>query len=206
MGVGLGFTAALALVLGSNPAFEERLISNGVLFFGLLIAELALVWFLSARIDRLSGTTATVLFLLYAGLNGVTLSVVLAAYSSATVGSAFVTCAGMFGVMALAGWRTNIDLTRFGSILTMALVGLIIAMVVGFFWASGPLYWVVSVAGVALFSALTAYDVQKVKRIGAQLAADPHAERNLAVIGALALYLDFINLFLFLLRIFGGRR
>lgn len=205
MGVGLGFTAALALVLGTNDDFVDALASSPVLYFGLLIAELALVWYLSARVMRLSGTTATTLFLVYAGLNGVTLSVILAAYSTATVGSTFVVCAGMFGAMALIGWRTSIDLTRFRSIFMMALIGLLLTMVVGLFWDNSTLYWVTSFAGVAIFSALTAYDVQKVKNIGAELSADPHTERNLAIIGALALYLDFVNLFLFLLRIFGGR-
>jgi FtsH-binding integral membrane protein len=203
MSVGLAFTAAIALILGHNASFQDHL--SGPVFLALFVVELGLVWYLSARISRLSATTATTLFLVYAGLNGVTLSVVFAIYTSASIGVTFVVCSSMFGVMAAAGWLTSIDLTGLGGFLLMALWGLIAAVFVNLLWANSALYWITTFAGIAIFLGLTAYDVQKIKRIGAAAPGSAEDERRLAIVGALALYLDFINLFLFLLRIFGRR-
>ena len=170
----------------------------------LIIAELVLVFVLSARINKMSVATATIMLIVYSALNGVTLSFIFVVYSLGSIAKTFFITTGMFGVMALVGATTKRDLSKLGSILFMALIGLIIASLVNIFLRSSGLDWVISLIGVVLFTALTAYDVQRVKQLAAEsdLYDDTQVGR-LAVISALSLYLDFINLFLYLLRFFG---
>jgi FtsH-binding integral membrane protein len=199
---GLLLTSVAALWVATSPAMQQLVLVNPLVRFGLIIAELGIVIFLSFRITRMSPAAAASAFLVYSLLNGLTLSVILFAYSRASVFQAFATAAGMFGAMSLYGLVTKKNLTSWGSFFMMGLVGILICMVINFFVRSSALNMTISVIGVFVFLGLTAYDNQKLK---AMATADGPTE-NYAVIGALALYLDFINLFLFLLRIFGGNR
>ena len=186
-----------------NSGLFYQIASSGVMWL-LIIAELVLVFVLSARINKMSVTTATIMLIVYSALNGVTLSFIFLAYSLGSIAKTFFITTGMFGVMALVGATTKRDLSKMGSILFMALIGLIIASLVNIFLHSSGLDWIISLIGVVLFTALTAYDVQRVKRLATEsdLYDDTQVGR-LAVISALSLYLDFINLFLYLLRFFG---
>jgi len=186
-----------------NSGLFYQIASSGAMWL-LIIAELVLVFVLTARIDRMSVTTATVMLIVYSALNGVTLSFIFLAYSLGSIAKTFFITTGMFGVMALVGATTKRDLSKMGSILFMALIGLIIASLVNIFLRSSSFDWIISLIGVVLFTALTAYDVQRVKRLATEtdLYDDTQVGR-LAVISALSLYLDFINLFLYLLRFFG---
>ena len=186
-----------------NSGLFYQIASSGAMWL-LIIAELVLVFVLSARINKMSVTTATIMLIVYSALNGVTLSFIFLAYSLGSIAKTFFITTGMFGVMALVGATTKRDLSKMGSILFMALIGLIIASLVNIFLHSSGLDWIISLIGVALFTALTAYDVQRVKRLATEsdLYDDTQVGR-LAVISALSLYLDFINLFLYLLRFFG---
>ncbi len=204
MFVGLLVTAVVAFAVASSPAMVQTLVSNRILFFGLLIAELALVWIVSARVNTLAPAAAAGLFLLYAALNGMTLSVILLAYTGGSVATAFVSTAGMFGVLALVGTTTKRSLAGVGSFAMMGLFGVIIAMLINWFLKSPALEFVVSVIGVIVFTCLAAYDAQKMKQLA--LAVEGPQSDSYAVTGALTLYLDFINLFLFVLRLFGGNR
>lgn len=207
MGTGLGITALAAYFTSSSPVMMELIFGNPLLLFGLIAAELGLVLAVSAGISRMSGTTATFLFLLYSALNGVTLSAVLTVYTPASVGSTFVVCAGMFGAMSLYGMTTRKDLTSWGSFLFMGLIGIILAMVVNIFIQSPMINFVVSGLGVLVFVGLTAYDTQKLSRMGETAPQDDAtAIRRGTILGALTLYLDFINLFLFLLHFLGQMR
>ena len=199
---GLLLTSVAALWVATSPAMQQLVLVNPLVRFGLIIAELGIVIFLSFRITRMSPAAAASAFLVYSLLNGLTLSVILFAYSHASVFQAFATAAGMFGAMSLYGLVTKKNLTSWGSFFMMGLVGILICMVINFFVRSSALNMTISVIGVFVFLGLTAYDNQKLK---AMATADGPTE-NYAIIGALALYLDFINLFLFLLRIFGGNR
>ena len=202
MFVGLGITAFVAYAIASSPALIGALVSNHFLFLGLFLAQLGVVFFLSARVDRLAPGTATGLFVLYSGLTGVTLSVILLAYTGASIATTFVVTAGMFGALALYGTTTSRSLAGMGQFVFMGLIGLVLASVVGMFWRNAALEFLISVVGVIVFTGLTAWDVQRIKN--GQIAG---VNRDSAtVLGALALYLDFINLFLFLLRIFGSSR
>lgn len=204
MFLGLAFTAAIAFGTASSPTISQAVLGNRAIFFGILIAELALVWYLSSRVNQLSPATAGSLFLLYSALNGVTLSVILLSFTGASVANAFITTSVMFGALAVYGSVTKRSLAGVGQFAFMGLVGVIVASIVGMFWQSSMLQFVVSVAGVVVFTALTMWDAQRLKAMALQLeggAAGPHA-----IVGALALYLDFINLFLFVLRLFGRRR
>ncbi len=206
MAIGLVITAVIAQVM-----FESGLVMQVVsspIFFILILFELGLVFFLSARIQKIQAGTATMLFMGYSILNGVTLSVIFLAYTKTSIASTFVITAGMFGAMAVYGMVTKRDLSGFGSFLIMGLVGIIIASIVNIFLHSSSLYWVISLLGVFIFTGLTAYDVQKIKTMGEQgiLEQGPDAVKKGAIMGALALYLDFINLFLMLLRFFGASR
>jgi FtsH-binding integral membrane protein len=204
MFVGLGITAAVALSVASSPALLEAIFGNRLLFFGLIIAELGLVFFLSARVQKIAPATASALFILYSALNGATLSFIFLAYAGASIASTFVVTAGMFGALALYGSTTKRSLAGVGQFVGMGLIGLLLAMVVGFFWHSSALQFVISVVGVIVFTGLTAWDAQRLKVMAAAL---PEGQTgSYAVVGALSLYLDFINLFLFLLRFMGGRR
>lgn len=206
MAVGLGLTGLTAFLAYATGIVN--VIIGSPLFFVLILGELGLVFFLSARIDKLQPATATGLFVGYAVLNGLTLSVVFLAYTSASIAGTFFITAGMFGAMALYGLVTKRDLSGFGSFLMMGLVGIIIASIVNIFMKSSGLYWVISLIGVFIFTGLTAWDVQKIKRMGEEgiLSQGDAAVRKGSIMGALALYLDFINLFLMLLRFFGGSR
>ena len=206
MAVGLGLTGLTAFLAYATGIVN--VIIGSPLFFVLILGELGLVFFLSARIDKLQPATATGLFVGYAVLNGLTLSVVFLAYTSASIAGTFFITAGMFGAMALYGLVTKRDLSGFGSFLMMGLVGIIIASIVNIFMKSSGLYWVISLIGVFIFTGLTAWDVQKIKRMGEEgiLSQGDAAIRKGSIMGALALYLDFINLFLMLLRFFGGSR
>ena len=186
-----------------NSGLFYHIASSGAMWL-LIIAELVLVFVLSARINKMSVATATIMLIVYSALNGVTLSFIFVVYSLGSIAKTFFITTGMFGVMALVGATTKRDLSKLGSILFMALIGLIIASLVNIFLRSSGLDWIISLIGVVLFTALTAYDVQRVKRLATEndLYDDTQVGR-LAVISALSLYLDFINLFLYLLRFFG---
>jgi len=202
MGAGLIITAFMALVTLSSPVIFNAIAGNRLVFYGLIIGELALVFTLSGAINRLSATTATLLFVAYSALNGVTLSVVALVYTANSIASTFVITAGMFGAMSIYGYATKRDLTSWGSFLFMGLIGVVIASVVNIFVASSTVSWVISGIGVIVFTGLTAYDTWKIKAMAAQGTEG----RKPAILGALTLYLDFINLFLMLLRFTGNRR
>jgi FtsH-binding integral membrane protein len=205
---GLALTAVVALGVASNQDFTRALVANRFLFFAMLIAEVALVWFLSARITTLSPATAVGGFVAYAVLNGVTLSVILLAYARASVSTALFVSAGTFAGMSLYAVTTKRDLSRFGTYLIYGLWGILIASLVNLFLRSPAVHWVLSYLGVALFLGLTAYDTQVIKRWSQEL-GDSAGEADyirLSILGALKLYLDFINLFLFFVRIFRRRR
>jgi FtsH-binding integral membrane protein len=204
MCVGLAITAGVALAVTSAPGLQRAVLGNPFLFFGLIIAELGMVFVLAARVTRLKPTTAAGLFLAYSVLNGVTLSMILLAYSGISIATTFVVTAGMFGALALFGSTTKRSLAGVGQFAFMGLIGLMLAMLVGFFWHSSALQFVISVVGVIVFTGLTAWDAQRLKQMAAALPEG--SVGSYAVVGALSLYLDFINLFLFLLRFLGGGR
>jgi FtsH-binding integral membrane protein len=203
MAGGLMITAFAALWVVMSPAMQQLVLLNSIVRFGLIIAELAIVMSLSFGLTRMSAGTAAAAFLVYSFLNGLTLSVIFWAYSGGSIFSAFVASAGMFGVMSVFGLVTKKDLTSWGSFFFMGLIGIILCSLVNYFLNSGGLSFVISVLGVFIFLGLTAWDNQKLKSYA--LVEGPMRE-NVAIIGALALYLDFINLFLFMLRLFGGNR
>jgi len=205
MTLALLITGATAYGVATSPGIQMALFSNQVLFWGLIIAEFALVIGISAAINRLSLTTATLMFILYSVINGAVLSSIFLIYTMSSIASVFFITAGTFGVMALIGYTTKKDLTSMGKILFMALIGIIIATIVNIFLKSSGLQMIVSYLGVLVFVGLTAYDSQKIKQM-LQMAPDTsEASQKLALLGALTLYLDFINLFIYLLRIFGRR-
>ncbi|MCS1350046.1 Bax inhibitor-1/YccA family protein [Mechercharimyces sp. CAU 1602] len=204
MFAGLALTAIISFFVLADGGMITYFEQNMMVFYGLLIGELILVFFLAARVHKMSVATASFFFFFYAALNGFTLSPLLSIYNVGSIGVVFAITAGMFGSMALYGYVTKRDLSKLGSILFMALIGLIIASIANIFMNSGVLYWVISYVGVLIFCGLTAFDVQKIKRMEAiSMDEDNHAKA--AIMGALALYLDFINMFIFLLRIFGNR-
>lgn len=205
MGFGLLVTAGVAALTVNTPALLG-LVASPVLWIA-LIAELALVLILSAALQRLSPAAAAALFTGYAALNGFTLSGIVLVFSGGTIAAAFVATAAMFMAMTIVGFTTKMDLSRFGSILMMAVIGLLVAMVINIFLASSALNFIISIVGVVVFTALTAYDTQKIKHMAAttSIQQDGSVAMKLSLIGALTLYLDFINLFLFLLRLLGGR-
>lgn len=205
MAMALLITGFTAWGVASSPNLMIAIYSSKVVFFGIIIAELALVMGVSGAINRLSLTTATLLFTLYSVLNGVTMSMIFALYSSTVITKVFLITAGTFGAMALVGHTTKTDLTSMGKLLMMALIGIILATVVNIFLKSNGLDLIISYIGVAVFVGLTAYDTQKIKQMLALCPDAGEQAQKLALLGALSLYLDFINLFLYLLRIFGGR-
>lgn len=204
MGLGLLVTAITAYFVVSS-GFVYTLANNSILFYGTIIAEFGLVIYLSSRIKKMSAETATAAFIIYSVLNGITLSLIILIYTGASIASTFMTSALTFGAMSAYGYFTKRDLTSMRSYLMMGLVGIIIASVINMFWANSTMYWIISYAGVLLFIGLTAYDTQKIKKIGA-VVEGVQATQKMAIMGALTLYLDFINLFLFMLRILGNRR
>ena len=204
MTVGLLLTALVAWFASSNLALIQ-LLSKGM--WVLLIAELALVFVISGMINRLSGAAATTLFMLYSVLNGCTFSIYFKVYTSSSIASVFFITAGMFGALAFYGYTTKRDLSGFGRFLFMGLIGLVIASLVNMFTHSDPLMWAITYIGVFVFAGLTAYDTQKLKELGDGLPQDDqNIFRRYVILGALQLYLDFINLFIMLLRIFADRR
>ncbi len=206
MVLGLVITAGVAWFTSNVPAVQEALFTNLPLFFGLLIAELVLVVVLSAAVNRISPVVATLLFAGYAALNGVTLSFLMLVYTGTSVVLTFGVTACTFGIMTLFGYTTQRDLTKLGSLLIMALLGLVIASVANLFFASTTLYWIVTYVGILIFIGLVAYDTQKLKRMSLGLGEDGQLAQKASIIGALQLYLDFVNLFLLLLRLLGKRR
>jgi hypothetical protein len=206
MAIGLGLTGIVAYLTASTGL--AYVLVGSPLFFVLVIGELGLVFYLSARIDKIQAGTATGLFVGYSVLNGLTLSMIFLAYTSSSIAGTFFITAGMFGAMAIYGLVTKRDLSGFGSFLFMGLIGIIIASVVNIFLKSSSLYWAISMIGVLIFTGLTAWDVQKIKQMGEEgiMTQGDSAIRKGAIMGALALYLDFINLFLMLLRFFGASR
>ena len=206
MTLALAITGLTAYGVATSPTILSLIFSSKVTFFGLIIAEFALVFAISGAINRLSLSTATMLFILYSVINGATLSSIFFAFSVATISKVFFITAGTFGAMALVGYTTKTDLTSMGKLLFMALLGIIIASVVNMFVASSGLDLILSYVGVLVFVGLPAYAPQKIKQM-CQAAPDAsESSQKLALIGALSLYLDFINLFLYLLRIFGNNR
>jgi FtsH-binding integral membrane protein len=215
MAIGLGLTGVISfLTINSQTALQllftvqEGYARPNMFLYGLLIAELGLVFYLSARVQKISAQAATGIFLGYSALNGVTLSTILLYYTASSVAATFFVTAGMFGAMAVYGFVTKKDLSSWGSFLFMGLIGIIIASVVNMFLGSPMISWVVSGIGVIIFTGLTAYDVQQITRMGEQgiMSSGEAAIRKGAIMGALKLYLDFINLFLMLLRFMGDRR
>jgi uncharacterized protein len=204
MASGLALTALVAWYV-SEQGWAMPMLRSGFIWV-LFIAQLALVFTISAAVNRINATTATVLFMLYAALNGLTLSVIFLVYTGASLAGTFFVTAGAFGATSVYGMVTRRDLTRLGSLMFMALIGLVLASIVNMFWHNPALYWIVSYAGVLIFVGLTAYDTQKLKAIAYQTEGNQALASRLAISGALALYLDFINLFLFLLRFMGKRR
>ena len=207
MTLALVITGFTAYGVATSPGILTAIVTNKMLFFGMIIAELALVWTVSARIHRLSLTTATLLFVLYSVLNGATLSLIFAIYTMNSIASVFFITAGTFAVMSLVGYFTKADLSSLGKILFMALIGLLIATVVNVFLLKDTGFGLIlSYVGVLIFVGLTAYDTQKIKRMLVEADDVSESAQKIALMGSLALYLDFINLFLYLLRFLGRRR
>ena len=207
MCMGLAVTGLVAWYVSGSDAIFNVVIGNRVIFWILIIAELGLVMAISGAINRLSGTSATGLFLLYSALNGATLSVIFRVFNMQSIATTFFVCALTFLACSVYGWTTKKDLTSIGSFMFMGLIGIIIASLINMFVHSSALYYAVSYIGVVVFVGLTAYDTQKIKDMAANQPAglDGEVIRKGAILGALSLYLDFINLFLMLLRILGNR-
>lgn len=205
MAMGLAVTGVIAYgVAGSQ--FSLAIASNPFLYFGLFIAQLAIVFGLSAAINRIPSGAAIGLFFLYSALTGLTFSVLFLVFTGASIASTFLICAGMFASVSVFGYVTKADLSKFGTYLFMALIGLMIAMVVNLFLNSPTMTWIISIVGVLLFTGLTAYDTQRIKKMSQVTDFESEEGKKVAVLGALTLYLDFINMFIFLLNILGGRR
>jgi FtsH-binding integral membrane protein len=204
MCAGLAITAVTASFIAASPSLVVTIATNRPVFWGLMIAQLGIVFVLSARVERLAASTASLLFIVYSALTGVTLSFVLLAFTGESVATTFMVTAGMFGALAMYGTLTQRNLQGFGQFLFMGLVGVVLASIVGIFWHSDALQFVISFIGVIVFTGLAAYDAQRLKAMA--LAMPAGQTGSYAIVGALALYLDFINLFLFLLRFLGSRR
>ncbi len=206
MTAGLALTALTAMMTLSSQSLLNLIFGNKMVFYALIFGELGLVIAMSAAINKISSTTATLMFLLYSALNGVTFASIFLIYTSSSIASTFFVAAGTFGSVSIYGYVTKRDLTGWGSFFFMGLIGIVIASVVNIFLQSEMISWVVSYVGVFVFVGLTAYDTQKIKQIGAAGFSDEESRKKASILGALTLYLDFINLFLMLLRIMGNRR
>jgi FtsH-binding integral membrane protein len=208
MCIGLALTGVTAFFVSNNETMRHLVFGNQLIFFGLIIAELVMVFSLVSRVNKMSASTATSLFVVYSVLNGVTLSFVFLVYTSASIVSTFFICSATFLACSIYGWTTKRDLTSFGGFLLMGLFGIIIASLVNMFIRSSAMHMLISYIGVFVFVGLTAYDTQKLKNMALSQPAglDGAVIRKGAIMGALSLYLDFINLFLFLLRILGQGR
>lgn len=203
---GLALTGLIAYYVSESPAIINAIIQNPFILYGMMIATLVLVIAMSAMINRISAPVAGAMFIAYAALNGFIFSTIFLVYTMQSIGQVFFISAGMFGAMSVYGMITKRDLTSWGSFLTMGLIGIIIAMVVNIFLNSSALGYAVSFLGVFIFLGLTAYDTQKLKNFAAAAPEQANQSEKPAIFGALSLYLDFINLFLMLLRLFGNRR
>ena len=208
MCIGLALTGFIAFYVSNNETIMRLVFGNQIIFFGIIIAELALVFSIVGMVNKMSAGTATGLFVLYSALNGVTLSFIFLAYTRASIYSTFFICSATFLACSIYGWTTKRDLTSWGGFLMMGLIGIVIATLVNMFIRSSAMSMVVSYIGVFVFVGLTAYDTQKIKNMALSQpdGLDGAVVRKGAILGALSLYLDFINLFLMLLRIFGGGR
>ena len=206
MASALALTGVTAFVLSESASFMAYLIYNPWLWWVCMLAEVGVVLFLSARVMKMSTNMATLMFVLYSMLTGVTLSTIFLVYQMETIATTFFVTAGTFFAMSLVGYFTKTDLTKMGSMLRMLLIGLIIATVVNIFVASSALYWITTYVGIIIFVGLIAYDTQKIKEIFYKHGSVDESGYKLALMGALTLYLDFINLFIYLLRFFGGSR
>ncbi|MEI7979799.1 MAG: Bax inhibitor-1/YccA family protein [Bacteroidota bacterium] len=204
MTLALFITGFIAMYVASSEQLINIIFGSKFLFYGLILAEFGLVWYLSARVATLSFTTALTMFIIYSILSGLTLSCVFLLYTSSSIASTFFITGGTFAIMSLAGFFTKKDLSGFGSIMMMGLIGVIIATVVNYFLNSSTLNYIISFVGVMVFVGLTAYDTQKLKNIAVQVEGEQ--AKKASIMGALTLYLDFINLFLYLLRFLGNRR
>jgi FtsH-binding integral membrane protein len=204
MFAGLGITALVAFVVSQSPALVGAIASNRLFYWGLMIAQLGIVIVLSARVDKMAAGTASLLFIAYAVLTGVTFSFILLAFTGESIATTFLVCAGMFGALAVYGTTTSRSLAGWGQFLFMGLIGVVLASIVGMFWQNDAFQFVLAFIGVIVFTGLTAYDAQRLKQMA--LALPSGQVGSYAIVGALALYLDFINLFLMLLRFFGNRR
>ena len=203
MFIGLGITAVVAYFVASSSALTTALMQNRLIFFALVLVELGLVFFLSARVQSLEPGTAASLFVGYAALNGVTLSLILLIYTGASIAMTFVVTGAMFGALAVYGTTTSRSLAGVGQFFFMGLIGLVLASIVGMFWHSDALQFLITIVGVIVFTGLTAWDAQRLKQMA--LALPDGQAGAYAVVGALSLYLNFVNLFLMLLRLQGRR-
>lgn len=206
MAAALSVTGLVAYYLSQSIDFWTFMAENVSLIWVILFAQLGLVMWISARIMSMSMSAATILFIIYSAMMGVTMSSIFMLYTAESIAYVFFITAGMFLVMSVIGYVTRMDLSKVGSVLFMALIGIIIASVVNIFLESEMLYWIISYVGVVVFTGLTAYDTQKIKHMLVEYGTADDLGNRLALLGALTLYLDFINLFLFLLRIFGNRK
>jgi len=204
MGAGLAITALTATFIASSPAVVTAVAGNRLIFWGLMLAQLGIVVVLSARVTQLASGTAAALFVTYSALTGVTFSFILLAYTGQSIATTFIVAAGMFLAMAVYGTTTRRSLAGWGQFLFMGLIGVVLASIVGIFWQNDGLQFVLSFIGVIVFTGLAAYDAQRLKAMA--LALPDGRTGSLAIVGALSLYLDFINLFLMLLRFTGSRR
>lgn len=218
MFIALGVSTLFAFLFANNPALMSYLVhynavtgKGGLSILGMVVmfAPIGFVLLMSFAFQRLSATTLIALFMAYAAINGISFSFILLTYTSGSIIACFASAAAMFGIMAVMGYTTQKDLTSFGRILTMGLIGIVVAMLINIFLKSNTMGYIISILGVAIFTGLTAWDVQKLKNIGSGVAYGEISEQDgkkLGVLGALTLYLDFINIFLFLLRLFGSKR
>jgi len=208
MGIGLALTGLIAYYVSTDISIQNLIFGNRLVFFGLIIGELALVFFISARIGKITASTATSLFILFAALNGATLSSIFLVYTSSSITTTFFICSATFISCSIYGMTTKRDLTSVGGFMTMGLIGIIIASVVNIFIRSSAMDMIISYIGVIVFVGLTAYDTQKLKHMAVAQpeGLDSGVIRKGTILGALTLYLDFINLFLMLLRILGNRK
>lgn len=206
MAMGLALTAIIAYGISTSETLLGVIFSNRILFWGIIILQFGVVILLSAAINKIPVVIAIGSFFLYAALTGLTLSAIFVLYTSSSIASTFLICSLMFGSVSVFGYITKMDLSRFGTFMFMGLIGIVIASIVNIFLKSTMMYWIISYAGVVIFVGLTAWDTQKLKRMSQEVSFDSEQGKKTAVLGALTLYLDFINMFLFLLRIMGSRK
>lgn len=206
MSLALIITGLVAMWIASSPELVNLIIGNNFIFYGILIGELVCVAYLSAVVHKISAQAAVIIFLAYAALNGLTFSMIFLVFTSESIASTFLITAGTFGAMSIYGYFTKSDLTKIGNLAIMGLFGIIIASIVNMFLGSETFYWITTYVGILIFVALTAYDTQKIKEMNVIGNEGTEADKKEAIMGALTLYLDFINIFLYFLRIFGKKK